>query len=200
MGGQSMDFSGAESGSAADLPVVDHAGRPGSTLSIASWTTIVSGVVATIGMVFLIAMFVAFAIEATGPALVLGRINDLAVLVSYLLCTPSVLAVHHLLRPSAPVAASLTTILGLGSIAAIVVLQALLVVGAMTFEEQVGLVSVALLGLAVWFVVTGRLGAAAGVLPHGLRMGILRRPTSATRSGLSGCGHASAHPRRPTGR
>jgi hypothetical protein len=152
---------------------MDRQGREATIFRVAARTTVVSGVIAAIGMVFLAGMFAAFAVGATDPALVLGRINDVAVLLSYLLCGPSVLAVRRSLRPTAPMLATLTAILGLGSIAVIVVLQWLLIVGIMTFEEQVGLVSIGLLGLGIWFVVTGQLGASAGVLPHGLRMGVL---------------------------
>ncbi len=142
-------------------------------LRVAAMTTVISGVIAAVGMVFLVGMFAAFAVGSSGPALVLGRINDIAVLLSYLLCAPSVLAVRQLLRPSSPVMGTLAAVLGLGSIAAIVALQGLLIAGIMTFEEQVGLVSIGLLGLGLWFVVTGRAGASSGVLPHGLRMGVL---------------------------
>lgn len=47
------------------------------------------------------------------------------------------------------------------------------VLGMLTFEEQIGAVSLALLVLAVWFVIIGYLGSSIGVLPHGVRMGLL---------------------------
>jgi hypothetical protein len=144
-----------------------------TSVAIAARTTVISGVVAAIGLVFLVAMFTAFAIGATGPARALGWINDVCVLVSYLLCAPSVVALWALLRPGAATVSALAAVLGLGSIAAIVVLQALLVAGVMTFEEQVGLVSIGLLGLGAWFVLVGHLGSRAGLLPRGVRMGLL---------------------------
>jgi hypothetical protein len=157
-----------------ELAIAPDRAVPATTvLRVAAATTVVSGTIAAIGMVFLVAMFAAFAVDASGPALVLGRINDIAVLLSYLLCAPSVLAVRQLLGPRRPLLGTLTAILGLGSIAAIVVLQGLLIAGIMTFEEQVGLVSIGLLGLGAWFVGTGQAGASSGVLPHGLRMGVL---------------------------
>ena len=142
-------------------------------IRIAARTTVVSGVVAAVGIGFLTAMFRTFAVGATAPALVLGRINDVCVLISYLLCAPSVVALARLVRPRVPGLNTFAVILGLGSIAAIVVLQSLLIAGVLTFEEEVGPVSMALLGLGVWFVLSGYLESSSGVLPRGTRMGLL---------------------------
>ena len=83
------------------------------------------------------------------------------------------IAVGALLRPTAPVASRLATVIGRSSILAVVILQAMLVVGALTFAEQVGPVSFALLAFAAWLVIVGHLGSASGALPHGVRMGLL---------------------------
>jgi hypothetical protein len=140
---------------------------------VTAWTSVISGVMAAVGIVFLTGMFTAFAMEATTTAQSLGRINDWLVLLSYLLCAPSVLAVWRLVRATAPALGALTLALGLGSIAGIVMLQWLLVTDVLTFEEQIGLATIAFLALGVWFVVTGHLGARAGVLPRGARLGLL---------------------------
>jgi hypothetical protein len=140
---------------------------------IAARTTVASGLIAAIGIGFLIAMFTAFAVGAGDTARVVGRINDVCVLVSYLLCVPSVIAMATILRPRGAVVNALLAGLGLGSIAAIVVLQWLLVSEALTFEEQIGPVSVAIWGLGAWFILTGSLGSRSGSLPRGGRMGIL---------------------------
>ncbi len=63
--------------------------------------------------------------------------------------------------------------IGIDANLAIIVLQSLLVVGALTFQEEVGPVLVAFLVLVVWFVMIGYLGSSSGVLPHGVRMGLL---------------------------
>jgi hypothetical protein len=147
--------------------------EPRPIVAVAARTSVISGIVGAIGLVFLVGMFTAFAIGATAPAQALGWINDVCVLGSYLLCAPSVIALWVLLRPSAPTTSTLAAVLGLGSIAAIVVLQALLVIGVMTFEEQVGLVSLGLLGLGVWFVLVGYLGSRSGLLSRGVAMGLL---------------------------
>jgi len=150
-----------------------ESGAGGPVRRIAARTTVASGVIGAIGIGFLVAMFVSFAVATNGPALVLGRVNDVCVLVSYLLCAPSVIAVWARLRRGAPAINALLALLGLGAIVAIVVLQALLVIDAVTFEEQVVPVSIALLTLGVWFVLAGHLGSSSGALPGGTRMGLL---------------------------
>jgi hypothetical protein len=141
--------------------------RPGG------WTAYASGVVSAISWVFLIAMFASFAVGATSPGLVFGRINDVLVVVWGLLALPLAVALHALLRVRAPILSGLAMMIGISAIVAIMVLQSLLVVGALTFEEQIGPVSIAFLVLAVWFVMTGYLGSSSGALPHGVRMGLL---------------------------
>jgi hypothetical protein len=58
-------------------------------------------------------------------------------------------------------------------VAAIVVLQGLLISGAMTFEEQIGPLSAMLLLLAVWFVAVGWLLSAVGVVRRGIALGLV---------------------------
>jgi len=135
--------------------------------------TIVSGVLAAIGVAFLVAMFVSFGVGATSAGMVFGRINDVLVMLAYLLAGPSALALHKLLRLRAPLLSLIAAVIGIGAIIAIVVLQALLIAGALTFEQQVGPVSIALVVLGGWFVLTGHMGRSSGVLPNGVRMGIL---------------------------
>ena len=144
-----------------------------AALRLGSQAAFVSGVAAAFGIAFLIAMFVAFGVGSTSAGQRLGRINDVLVLLAYLLAGPVVFAVHALLRSRAPLLSGLAVLIGIGAIVAIVVLQSLLIFGVLTFEEQVGPVSIALLVLGVWFVLTGYLGSSTGVLPHGVRMGLL---------------------------
>lgn len=140
---------------------------------LAGRTLIVSGALAAAGVAFIVAMFGSFAVGARDAALVFGRVNDLLILVGYLLAAPAVLALRAILRPGAGRAGDVLALVGLVAIGAIVVLQLLLVAGRLTFEEQVGPVSLALLVLGAWFIVVGRIGSASGRLPRGARMGLL---------------------------
>jgi len=142
-------------------------------LRAGGWAAYANGVVSAVGLVFLVAMFVSFAVGGTSNGLVFGWINDVSGVVAALLMLPLVVAVHVLLRPHAPILTRLTTVIGLGANLAIMVLQSLLVLGALTFQEEVGLVLIAFLVLVVWLVMIGHLGSSSGVLPHGVRMGLL---------------------------
>lgn len=144
-----------------------------TVLRMGGWAAYANGVVSAVGLVFLIAMFASFAAGATSPGLVFGWINDVSGVVAALLMLPLVVAVHVLLRPHAPIVNGLATVIGLGANLAIMVLQSLLVLGALTFQEEIGPVLIAFIFLVVWLVLTGYLGSSSGTLPHGLRMGLL---------------------------
>jgi hypothetical protein len=53
------------------------------------------------------------------------------------------------------------------------VLQLLLVTGALSFEEEVGPVLLAYVGLGTWLIVSGRAAERLGVVPGGTRLGVL---------------------------
>ncbi len=136
-------------------------------------TAYASGIVSAVGVAFLIAMFASFAAGARSPGLVFGWINDALAVVWGLLALPLPVALHALVRPRASVLNGLAMVVGIGAIAAIMILQSLLVVGALTFEEEIGPVSIAFLVLALWLVMAGYLGSSSGTLPHGVRMGLI---------------------------
>ena len=114
------------------------------------------------------------------------------------------MAILHARRPGLTTASGL---LALAAIAAITVLQWQLVVGGLTFEQQIGAVSVAFLVLGGWFVLSGYIGA--GLLPYGVGTGVLAAlyigyPLLAFRLGrvLWGTGPATElhRPSKPPGR
>jgi hypothetical protein len=144
-----------------------------SVLGVGGWAAYANGVVSAVGLVFLVALYASFAVGATSPGLVFGWINDVSAVVAALLMLPLVVAVHVLLRPYAPILSLLAMMIGIGANLAIIVLQSMLVIEALTFQEEVGLVLIAFLVLVVWLVMIGYLGSLSGVLPHGVRMGLL---------------------------
>jgi len=133
----------------------------------------VSGVVAAVGIVFLIAMFVSFLVgsELAGT---FGRVNDVLIVVQYALALPVAVALHALLRPRHSRMSRLVLVIGIIGILAVVVLQLLLVFGVLTFERQVVMVVLALLVVGMWLVITGNL--ARSILPHSQRMSLLAVP------------------------
>jgi len=142
-------------------------GRAGSGSRATGLITITSGVVGAVGIVFLGGMYASFAVGAQVLGERLGWINDVLVLISYALAAPSVLAVRARLLPSAPRLANATAVIGLGSLAATVIAQGLLVTHVVTFEQQIGALSVILLMLGAYFIPVGWAGRRAGVLRVG---------------------------------
>lgn len=132
-----------------------------------------SGIVGGVGLVFLIAMFAAFAAGARSLGMTLGWINDVTGVVTLPLALPGVLALHRRVRPRAGADADALLLVGIGAGGTIVVLQLLLVAGVVTFEKQIGPVSLAFLVLGAWFVLYGRLATRLGVAPGGARLGLL---------------------------
>jgi hypothetical protein len=59
-------------------------------------------------------------------------------------------------------------LLGMTGMAAVASLQYLLVAGVLTFAQQGGPVSVAILVVGAWLLITGYLGQASGALPRGV--------------------------------
>ncbi len=147
--------------------------RTAPRLDVVAQVTLASALLGAIGIVFLVLMFGSFALGARPAAMAFGWINDVLVMVSYLLAAPAAIVLRGILGRYAPIPSALATVVGLASIAAIVVLQFLLVVGVLTFEAEIGPASFAYLGLAAWLVVTGYLGRRSGLQPRGLAMGVL---------------------------
>ncbi len=162
-----MNVTGTQESTHAEAGGLEYAGR------IGWWTAYPSAAVAVVGIAFLMAMFIAFAIGARGAAMVLGWINDVLVLVSYLLSVPVAITLYAVLRRQHQMLSALALITGIGALASIVVLQWLLITGVLTFEQQIGPVSITMLGLACWFVLTGYLVSSSGLLSRGVWMGLL---------------------------
>ncbi len=132
-----------------------------------------SGVIGAIGLVFLVAMYAAFAAGARSLGMTVGWINDVSGVVTMPIALPGMLALHRRIRPHAGRGGDALLVVGVGSVGAISALQLALVSGGLTFEEQIGPVTVAFLVLGVWFILTGRIAQRHGILPGGTRLGIL---------------------------
>lgn len=135
---------------------------------------LVSGIVSGIGVVLLLVMIVQFALGKEELGLAFGRLNDISAVIQYLLAIPLAWALYRILLPYNPVLVRIATAVGWVAMAAVIVLQWLLVVGAMTFEQQAGWVSLALVvGVGSWLVMTGLVAQSTGKFPRALLMSIL---------------------------
>jgi hypothetical protein len=146
--------------------------RDPSFLRLAGRTALASAVVSVVGIIFLIGMASAFAIGSTATGQVLGQVNDICVLVQFALLVPTVLALRGLCPTRPAVIGTALAAAALVGIAWVVLWQALLIVGAITFEQQIGIVTAGFVPTMVWFVVTGHLATEAGVVRRGVLLGV----------------------------
>ena len=159
-----------------------------SGMRLAGFASLASAAVAAVAVIMLVAMFVAFGVGATATGQTVGRINDALTLVAYALAVPGVLATAAIIGPRRPALVAFGALVALVALVAIVVLQWRLVTGSLTFDEQIGPVTVAFLVLGAWFILSAFVGA--GVLPYGVGLGALAAlyvgyPMLAYRSGRS---------------
>ncbi|HYH91589.1 MAG TPA: hypothetical protein VD763_00395 [Candidatus Saccharimonadales bacterium] len=140
---------------------------------LAALSVLASASVNAVGVTSLIAMFVGFAIGERSTAMTLGRTNDILGLIGTALMVPAVFEIHALTGPDRRGLRTGVAVVGVGAMGAIIVLQSLLITERLTFEQQIGPVSVAYLAIAVWFIAGGRLASQAGIMPHGARLGAI---------------------------
>jgi hypothetical protein len=138
-------------------------------LRLGGWSASVSGIVAAIGLALWFARF-AF------PGGVVGWLNDLLVMIQYALTVPIALALHTLFRRYNANLSLLALVVGVAGMLAVVVLQFLLLVRALSFAQQVVPVTIAILVVGAWLVTTGYLGRSTGLLSNSLRMSLLAVP------------------------
>ena len=142
---------------------------------LAGYAAIASGVLGIPMVATLVAMYVGFALgpDARSTALRLGSINDALAIVVYGLALPVVPVMHVLVRETGSARTLLVAAVGAVGIVVTMILQWMLVTGVLTFEQQIVPVSVALLAVGVWMVGSGVLGRRSGLLPNGVRDGLL---------------------------
>lgn len=134
-------------------------------MKLAGWCAYISGVVSVIGIVFLGLMFAG--LERFGP------MNDVTIIIQYIVMLPIVIAVWMILRPQGNPLNTPMLVLGLAAMAAVIVLQVLLVTGVLPFERQVYMVTAAFLVGIGWYVATGQMARPLGLLPRSVPLQVL---------------------------
>jgi hypothetical protein len=139
---------------------------------------IVSGIIGAVGVVFLILFYVLFfATPLTAFGQTFGILNDVCIAIQYLLAIPLALSLRRILQRQAPTLIRVATIVGIASMVAVVVLQMALVIGVVTFQQQVLWVSLAMIGgVGSWLVVIGVVARSTGRFPGSLRMSLVAVP------------------------
>ena len=138
-------------------------------MRLGGWSASVSGTIAAVGLVL---WFARFAFPG-GPV---GWFNDLLVMIQYALGLPIAIALHAVFSRYNPGLSWLALIVGVAGMLGVVVLQALLLVRALSFAQQVVPVSIAILVVRAWLVITGYLGRSTGLFRHSLPMSLVAVP------------------------
>jgi hypothetical protein len=123
-----------------------------------------SSVVAAVGVVFFVLLYVGLFTGAKG-LLLFGPANDVCVVVQYVLALPVVFALHRILRRHAPGWSFVAVIVAVVGVLGVVVFQTLLLTGALSFERQIVPASISVLLVGVWILVAGQIGRRSGELP-----------------------------------
>jgi hypothetical protein len=118
----------------------------------------ISAIVSLFAIVFLVAFF------TLGG--VFGPLNDIATVVQHVLLLP--IAVFIYSRRDGGALNRIALLIGLAGMLAVIVLQALLVLGVLPFSQQIKLVIPAFLVVLVWFLLVERTGRSDDRLPKGL--------------------------------
>ena len=129
----------------------------------AAWGASLGAVVSAFGIVCLGLLYVGFLPHAEGLRR-FGPLNDICIVVQYILALPIVVAFHRMLRPHSPRLRLIAMLIALVGIVGVVVFQSLLLTGVMPFLEQVAYASASLLMVGVWIVIIGFVGRRAGLL------------------------------------
>lgn len=146
-------------------------------IRVAGSFAIASGIISTIGVVFLIAMFALLATPLKSVGLMFGRLNDICIAIQYLLTIPIALALYRILQPYNPALIRLATVVGIAMMLLVIGLQLALVFGVLTFEKQVIWVSLAMIvGVGSWLVITGLVARSTGRLPNSVLMSSVAVP------------------------
>ena len=132
---------------------------------VAAFCAYASGVVSIFGIAFI------FAFVVMGDPM--GRLNDIAVIVQYLLMLPVAFALYQILRQYNHNLSLAALLIGIPGMLAVIVLQTLLVTGVLPFSTQIVLVVIAFLVVLVWFIMTGHLARYADKLPNSMLLHVL---------------------------
>ena len=133
---------------------------------LARWCAYTSGVVSIFGIVSLVAFFTTF----IGP---LGILNDIAVVIQYVLMLPIAFALHQALRPHGPSLSLVAVVLGVAGMLGVIVLQLLFMTGMLPYAQYIVLVSAGFLVVLGWFVMVGYLGRFTDKLPNSMLLHVL---------------------------
>jgi hypothetical protein len=125
-----------------------------------------SAITAVVGIVFLILFF-------SGVGGVFGTLNDIAVVIQYLLMLPIIAYIHRLIPAGQSPGTRAIRALGILGALAVIVLQSMLVLDLLPFQRQIILVIPAFLVVTAWFGYIEKAGREDPRIPKGRALAIL---------------------------
>jgi hypothetical protein len=134
----------------------------------ASWAAYTVGLMSILGFVSLILFF---AIEApqipTNPTgfHIWGPLSDIAGPLTMLPLLIVIFALHQMERRRAPMLNRVATLIGVIGAVAVTLLQTLLIIKVLSFEQEIGPVVLATALVGVWQIIAGHLGRVQQILP-----------------------------------
>lgn len=143
-------------------PKDNSSARPEQFVSLC---TIISAIAAVLGLIFLAIFF-----SGVG---VFGPLNDIAVTIQYIFMLPIAFLIYRRIEPQGRFISISVTLIGVLGMLAVIVLQTLLVVGVISFGQQIGMVVIAFLVVMLWFVLVESLGRDDEIIPKGRLLAVL---------------------------
>jgi hypothetical protein len=150
--------------------------RPSPLIQVAGWSAYVSGIIGAVSVVFFVLFVGAYVLTGRPAPWPIGRINDVTSMLMYFAALPIPLALHHLLKAQATALSRVAMVIGVAGMVGVVVLQYLLLTHVLTFDQQGAPVTVAILTIGVWLLITGYLGQSSGILPRAVLFSLLAVP------------------------
>ena len=145
------------------VPAINEASE--GLVRLAGWCAYVGGIVSVFGNIFLVIFF------TLGG--VFGTLNDIAVIIQYVLMLPIALALFQLLQPYEQSLSLVGMLIGIAGMLAVIILQFLLVVDVLPFSQQIIMVVPAFLVVLAWFVVNAYLGRSRNLVPNSMPLTVL---------------------------
>ena len=143
---------------------------------LAGLSAYASGIIGAVSVTFFVLFVGAYMLTGRPAPWPIGWINDVTSMLMYLVALPIPVALYDLLKGRALGLNRAALALGIAGMVAVVALQYLLLTHVLTFAQQGGPVTVAILVVGIWLLITGHLGQSSGILPRAMLFSALAVP------------------------